>query len=242
MEKVHRSSGTVCRFVDFGRDFSFFVENPDDTIQRHHYGGRLYEREELQIIARHAEVAEIIYDIGCNVGNHAIFMSKVLQPKKILVFEPNPSAIAILKINIGINAVTNIDTSYLGIGMGDLPGSFSVHAPLGNLGGATLWKASADKAAGRPADAKVVPVLALDSLATVPGPNFVKIDVEGMEMAVLRGMDALVQTHHPIIFIEVDNKNRDEFDAWLGPSKYAVIDKFKRSRANENFLIKYVPA
>ena len=41
--------------------------------------------------------------------------------------------------------------------------------------------------------------------------DFIKIDVEGHEMAVLSGLNSCIGNRRPTIFIEVDNKNSEAF-------------------------------
>jgi FkbM family methyltransferase len=62
-----------------------------------------------------------------------------------------------------------------------------------------------------------VPAVPLDDLALDPA--VVKIDVEGHELAVLRGLDATLRRCHPIILIEV-SANYDEIVQQLAPYGY----------------------
>ncbi len=75
-----------------------------------------------------------------------------------------------------------------------------------------------------------------DLLADIT-PDFIKIDVEGMEMSVLSGLSGTVARCRPTFFVEVDNVNRDAFLQWVETNSYAVRARFRRYRANENFLI-----
>jgi hypothetical protein len=94
---VNLLSGSVATFSDFNHRFLFFIESETDLIQEHHKCGRLYEREELEIIQKHSNGAGAFLDIGANVGNHAIFFAKVLQAPKVFVFEANPLRAAFWK-------------------------------------------------------------------------------------------------------------------------------------------------
>ena len=50
-----------------------------------------------------------------------------------------------------------------------------------------------------------MPIESLDNLVAggLPPPDFVKIDVEGFELDVLRGMAAVVASHRPALYIEI---------------------------------------
>lgn len=232
-----RMEGVVSSFCSFGKELRFFVQNPADWIQRHHFKGELYENEELRLIQRHSEGARVFLDIGANVGNHAIFMAKVLNAEKVYAFEANPSTADILKLNILLNGASQtIDISYVGIGLGDKLGHFQVEYPqINNIGAARLVEAEGREQT----DAAKVMVCPLDSLNIGREPQFVKIDVEGMEISVLRGMEGTIRKFRPHMFIEVANTNAGLFDEWVEKNDYVKVDSFRRYLENENFLIKH---
>ncbi len=236
--------GTISRFQAFDKDFSFFVENPDDLIQKVHLGGRLYENRELKLIRKHGRDSRIFFDIGSNVGNHAVFIAKVLGAQKIYAFEANPAVAEILKINVLLNGLADvIDTSYLGIGLGERLGTFKVTYPQkNNVGAARLVEDPVGEANGESdadADSRGARVMVspLDALSIGRAPGFVKIDVEGMEIAVLKGMAKTIQRYKPKIFVEVDDENAVQFDQWLACNGYVKVDNFKRYASNENFVV-----
>jgi hypothetical protein len=62
-----------------------------------------------------------------------------------------------------------------------------------------------------------VPVVTLDSI-DLRCVSFIKIDVEGYEMDVLRGASRLLDQYHPILLIEIDRSRHTEnsFSAVIG--------------------------
>ncbi len=235
-----RMEGVVSRFCSFGKEFVFFVQDRADLIQVHHLNGELYENEELRLIQRHSAGARVFVDIGANVGNHAIFMAKVLNAEKVYAFEANPYTADILKLNVLLNnACQTIDTSYVGMGLGDKLGHFQVEYPqMNNIGAARLVEVEGSE---HTTAAKVM-VCPLDSLSMGKEPQFVKIDVEGMEISVLQGMEGTIRRFRPHMFIEVDNANAGLFDEWVEKNDYVKVDSFRRYVQNENFLIKHKSA
>lgn len=234
-------SGVISTFVDFSSEFSFFVENNEDLIQRHHLAGRLYENEELGIIQKYGGDAKVFFDVGANVGNHSVFIAKVLNPLRVFSFEANPAAAKILKINVLLNNLSLVvDTSYLGIGLGAGIGQFRVVCPQkNNMGAARLIENRGRMNFDEPnlQDAIRVLVSPLDALNIQMAPDFVKIDVEGMELDVLKGMSEMIGRYRPKIFVEVDNKNSDEFDNWILLNNYEKVAHFKRYASNINYMI-----
>lgn len=224
--------GQVVSSLILGQPIQFFVANPRDVIQKVHARGQFYEPEELDIIRRYCPHGAVFCDIGSNVGNHAIFALRFLHAARVIVFEPNPIAISILMANLGLNGLLDrCDTSHLGIGLSDrTEGGKTIHAKGRNLGGARILDAT------EPGEGSITLRRGDEVLADVT-PDFIKIDVEGMEMAVLNGLTALLTRCQPTFFIEVDNANRAEFLDWVTGNNYEIRDRFRRYRANENFLI-----
>jgi FkbM family methyltransferase len=225
-------------FHDFGTSFIFNVDNPGDIIQRHFVKGELYEKEELEIIRRHSTGAKIFYDIGSNVGNHALFMAKVLGASKVYVFEANGRAIDLLERNISSNQLQDIvNSSHLGVGIGKEAGNLTVFNPqTNNLGAARLKKAGEDEL-GSEGYFSSVDIVSIDCLNLTFLPDFVKIDVEGMELEVLAGMASAIERSRPRMFIEVNNANQSEFLNWVEKNDYEVIETFSRYKSNVNFMV-----
>ena len=68
--------------------------------------------------------------------------------------------------------------------------------------------------------------------------DFIKIDVEGMEMQVLGGLAQTLERCRPVIFIEVDEANRADFLDWVEANHFDIAATFRRYPVNENFLLK----
>lgn len=224
--------GQVVRSLIHGQSVQFFIANPRDTIQKVHATGQFYEPEELEIIRQWCPPGAVFLDIGSNVGNHAIYALKFLHAARVILCEPNPAAIDILLTNLGLNGLLDrCDLSKLGHGLSDRnEGGMVIEASRRNLGGGRIKEAD-DAAPGS------ITLRRGDELLADITPTFVKIDVEGMEMSVLSGLTELVERSRPIFFVEVDNVNRAAFLQWVQDNGYATRARFRRYRANENFLI-----
>lgn len=218
----------VVRATILGEPVFFTVNNPRDTIQRCHMEGRFYEPEELAIIARHFPIGGRFLDIGANVANHTIYVAKFLHASRVVCIEPNPPAISLLESNVWLNGLTKVvDGSCLGVGLSDhRQENVSFKYSGRNLGGARAVEGGGSIRLER-----------ADTLLEGQRFDFVKIDVEGMELSVLAGMSGLLARHRPKMFIEVDNANAEGFAAWLGTAGYQVLETFRRYSANLNHLV-----
>lgn len=223
-------AGQVVRSVIDGQPVFFTLTNVLDVIQAEHLAGRFYEPEELEIIRQHCPKDAVFADIGANIGNHSLFALKMLGVRKLIPFEPNPVAIAVLTSNLGLNGeLGRCDLSHLGLGLSDRAQdglSMEYDQPKTNLGG------------GRMVAGGDLRVIRGDEALADETVDFIKIDVEGMEMQVLGGLAGTIARCRPIFFIEVDEQNRDAFLAWVKTNAYEVAATFRRYKVNENFLLK----
>lgn len=225
--RVTHKAGIIVETSWQGKRILFFVKNIVDVIQNCHLNGVFYEIEELQIIARYFKADQAFVDIGSNVGNHAIYVEKFLSPKSILLIEPNPEAIQILQLNLLLNGLSKVDTQFLGTGLSDHEETAVIEIPINNLGGARL----------RPQANAGVRIVTGDSLLRDRPVDFIKLDVEGLEMPALRGLQGTISTNRPTIFIEVENENIAEFSDWMRLHRYKIVEQFRRYQLNENFLV-----
>lgn len=70
-----------------------------------------------------------------------------------------------------------------------------------------------------------VPTLTLDTLLKrIDAPKFVKIDVEGAEVLVLKGAEMLLKEIRPVIYIEVGKETRNEVSSILLTNRYLLLD------------------
>lgn len=220
----------IVRTSVLGKKVFFAVDQPRDSIQSHHLKGRFYEPDELLIMSRVFPKGGRFLDIGANVGNHSVFFGTVMNAAAILPIEVNPRIIEVLKTNILLNRLDDVcDISHLGKGLhSERVESASINFRERNIGGG---KISLD-------DGDLTLIKGDDILTT--GFDFVKIDVEGMELDVLQGMADFVGEYRPKMFIEVSNSNIEAFFDWMKQNSYVAIDEFRRYKVNCNYLI--VPA
>jgi FkbM family methyltransferase len=220
----------IVRNMIWGQPVYFTVTNPKDIIQRHHLAGEFYEQEELEIIRKYCPPGAVFCDIGANIGNHSLFALKFLHIAKTILFEPNPVAIEILLSNLSLNGeMDRVVTDHLGFGLSDTPAeglSMSVDARH-NLGGGKMVAA----------DAGALKVIPGDQALAGETVNFIKLDVEGMEIQALAGLAKTIARCRPTIFVEVDRANRAAFQDWVTANRYLVAARFRRYRVNENFLL-----
>lgn len=215
-----------CRIND--RSVTFCLDREHDPIQRHHRQGRFYEARELERLRAHVRPGAVILDIGANIGNHAMFFAIELEAARVVPIEPNPVAYRLLISNVVLNRLRGvIDLGFLGVGLSDRrEDGFGVEDRVRNIGAARL----------RPGEG-TVQTHPGDTLFQGIAPDLVKIDVEGMEMQFLAGLEKTIATHRPVLFVEVDAGNDEAFHRWAEAADYAVARQWQRYKSNRNYLL-----
>lgn len=140
----------------------------------------------------------VIYDIGANIGNHTLYFVQNTPTGQVYAFEPVAANFSMLARNIANNNMSQC-VSIFPYAAGSASGTVQLTANYVNNNGSYSVN-HADNST----DASVsAPLVALDSL-NLPVPNFIKIDTEGFELEVLKGLhDTLDKMLTGYVWIEV---------------------------------------
>jgi FkbM family methyltransferase len=147
---------------------------------------------------------KVAYDVGANVGLYTLYFGREVGPEgAVIAFEPVPGTYSKLKTNVAINGMVNVHALNLGVAAGSGETEMAV---TGDTGRATMQaKIGQEALAHSGASTVKVRVDSLDNqvAAGLPAPDFVKIDVEGMEYDVLKGMTNVIRAYRPELLIEI---------------------------------------
>ncbi|WGW03197.1 FkbM family methyltransferase [Tropicibacter oceani] len=212
-----------------GRDFVFHLNAEGCPIQGRHRVGKFYERADLDRVAAVIGQGAHVIDVGANVGNHALYFATLMGAARVTCIEPNPKAIEALRANVQANGLGDvIELGALGIGLSDRSeGGFKLRAPGANLGAARLKKGGD------------IEVHRGDDLFAEEPVDLIKIDVEGMEMLVLSGFEAVITAQRPALFVEVDGDNDAAFQTWCADHGYGLVFEAKHQQANTNYFVQW---
>jgi FkbM family methyltransferase len=167
-------------------------------------------------LRQHLAPGGIFLDVGANIGFFSLIGARLAGPHgKVFAIEPVPENTRCIVANAKINGFTNVQVIAAAAGEDDRQGRLFI---ADHSGGATL------SVADMPPDlvnTLTVPVFTIDHFVEtgrIDPPTFVKIDVEGTEMAVLEGMAGTLGRHRPAIVYEVDDR-----DPAQAEEKFAAI-------------------
>jgi FkbM family methyltransferase len=153
---------------------------------------------------------KVIYDVGAFEGLMTLLFAS--RGRRVIAFEPNPDAAARIRENLAANHFDHVTLRE--VAMGDTPGHVTlVYDELmsGGASGDPKAAAALRESAPRPRSVEAqASTIDAEIAAGLPVPDFVKIDVEGMECAVLRGMRNLLSTRKPWLYFELHGTAQED--------------------------------
>lgn len=184
----------------------------------------LFEKEPITIqwIAEFAP-AEVLVDIGANVGMYSIWAAKS-RGAKVIAFEPEAQNYALLNRNITMNGV-DVQVKAYCVALSDAAGYSELHLSDLRPGGSCHSLGERvdfndfKHEPMKPKYSQGCVAARLDDLVaagTVPMPQYIKIDVDGFEPKVIAGSrKVLADRTLPSLLIET-NPNLDDHRQMIG--------------------------
>lgn len=200
-----RKKPFIWSFDDFGR----ILIDPTDRQSVMIWLDMPAETEERDTFCDHIAKMkpDVFFDIGANYGFYSLLAGKADVPE-IHAFEPNPHVFCMLATNIFLNDLSG-RTRLWNQAASDREGLATLHLVKGTSDVSTLspenmpakWDYNAETTCR---------MLPLDSLYDFQDKKiFIKVDVEGHEIAALKGMKNLIQSNRTELMIEILFENKE---------------------------------
>ena len=183
-----------------------FLNKKGLALSISHYG--TYEKLEAKIMEEKIKVGNITVDVGANIGLHTLNMARIVgNTGRVFAFEPDPSNFEILEKNVKINNYQNIILEQKAVG--DKNGRTTLyqsdHPGMHRIFPQTKQAKGQVQVALTSLDKYFIDSNLADKI------NFIKIDVEGLEFSVLKGMKNILKNNKKIkILFEFMPKNTME--------------------------------
>jgi FkbM family methyltransferase len=172
-----------------------------------------YEDKYRKLVIEYLPNKRTFVDVGANVGIWSLPMTR--QFKNVISYEPSKQNIECIKVNIP----TGIDLREKAVA--DFKGEAKFHQAGKNCGDGKLCREGVKSSYN-------VPVVKLDDENLVDV-DLVKIDTQGWELDVLKGMAEIIKNQQPWIMIEV-NEDIDKCCALMESLNYETV--YVKSKRN----------
>jgi FkbM family methyltransferase len=173
---------------------------------------------------------EVAIDVGAHLGSFTLLLAK--YAKVVVAVEPDPRAVRMLASNISANRLSNVivfpyacsssDDRELSLKLKRGGTSSIVQSPDGDV---TVRAIKVDT---------IVEALRLEKV------SFLKVDVEGHELEVLRGAQNTLSKYRPILLVELWPENAREAEIFLQKLRYSLARVLTRHAKGR--LAPYHPA
>ena len=195
--------------LDFRMDYAYTWTN--FLLQDAHQ-----EEGLLTVLASHASPKMVFWDVGANIGLISGNLIRAFPSASFCLFEPNPELTS--RLHSLFSAKHNVTITEVALSDQNTRTRFNI-VP-GHTSISTLLPAQDARAEGIEVELQTGDHF----LATHPSsaPDLIKIDVEGHEMEVLRGCQAVIALHRPVIVFEHLFLSDEDLKA-LVPPDYALF-------------------
>lgn len=203
-----------------------------------------HTRNELAMVRSFIQNGDNILDIGAHIGTFSIPFSLFNGGKgRIFAFEANSDNYELLKKNILENGAENIVFPVKAV-VSHEQADFSMKLPENGNSGMYYFSPVAHATDGRNSLSIRMDDWYSENIAGMPV-DFIKIDVEGAELSVLRSCENIIRTYHPALYIEINaaalqrfGASCDEIDSLLKQSGYHFFrNTGERNSTNDNFTV-----
>ncbi len=160
-----------------------------------------YSQHEADLLAQFISPGAVVIDAGANLGGLTLFFARAVGASgRVHAFEPQRVVFQTLCANMALNSLVNVHATQAALG--ERQGRINIDTPdyarENNFGGMAL---------GEWHEGEAVPLMCIDELALARC-DLIKIDVEGMEEAVLNGAQATIARHRPLLYVENDRAEK----------------------------------
>lgn len=188
-----------------------------EHVQRWIYFFGVYEKETVDWFRSNLRPGMVVLDIGANVGQYTLIAARDVGPNgRVHAFEPNPISYQALTSNIEINSFSNVSTHALAVS--DSAGEVTLYVPdSDNMGEASLQMSQTGQRNTTVMSVTIDDWAQNADLGAAPRIDIIKIDVQGLESAVLRGARQVILRFCPVIICEFEER-------WLRDSGTSSVE------------------
>ena len=178
---------------------------------------------ELSLMSKFIMKDDVVFDIGSNIGAFTVpFAKKVGELGQVYAFEPQKVIYELLQDNVNKNKLKNVKVFNVGIGKKkeELELNEIDYSKVGNFGGVSFKYDSSSFTKNIKDKKYKVKIISLNEFMEIEKCNFLKIDVELMELDILMGGKNFLEKFRPILWIENHQFYPNEINKFLLENDY----------------------
>ncbi len=180
---------------------------------------------ETQLLRALLKPADVFVDVGAHIGVFALVAAKYAAA--VHAFEISPATADRLRRNLALNPSLAGKVTLHAVGLGEQAGEMQLYNSAGQPDLASLRPLARDDAF-----CETVEVATLDKQLAGTPVSWLKIDVEGGELGVLRGASGHLAATHPWVLVEMFEPFQRRFGA-----SCAQLDGFLGERGYQGFQL-----
>ena len=208
------------------------VVSPDAQLGYLKPGAAAFDAELLRVASEHIAPGDEIWDIGANVGVFTLAAAVAARPGRVLAVEADTWLAGLIRASAAHTKNRDLTIDVLSAAIADRDGVGTFLIAQRGRSSSSLELAGGRSQMGGVRTRLLVPMLTLDTLlaaerATRPAPALVKIDVEGAELAVLRGAPRLLAEARPKLYIEVGREAEGAVGELLGAAGVPAVRRLE---------------
>lgn len=202
----------LCRVM---KSFLMYVDTRDTYITPPLLISGICEPVETRFVMQKVKAGMTVADVGANCGYYTLLMAAAAGPTgRVYAFEPDPRNLELLDRNLQVNGLTERVTLIRQAAL-DQKKSVELYQSSRNSGAHSLFPANAENPSPKKLRGRAVPLdEAIDGRV-----DFVKIDAEGSEPFILRGMEKIA-SRSPHLQILMEFNRRALSSAGMRPEEF----------------------
>lgn len=179
-------------------DFQMIIDTVDVGVSRSLDTYKMYENDDIEMVKKEIDKNSTMIDIGAHIGLYTLIFSKFLDNGKIISFEPSSHNYSILEKNIKLNNCNNVILNKNAVYSKNM--EVDLHVNNYNTGDNRIYypgiKRQIEKVSAITIDTYLMNNEYINNI------SFIKIDTQGVELAVLQGCEKTLLKYHPKILFE----------------------------------------
>ncbi len=170
--------------------FPLYVDPTDRAVSRALKNRGSYEPATMKVLKKYLKEGSTFFDVGAHIGYFTVAGSRLVGDKgKVMAFEPFERNFTILRNNVLLNKAVSV--TLVQVALSDAEGEGELHISPTNSGDGRMFPCAGHM------EKQPVLCMPLDKLHSRTPVDLIKVDVQGWEIRVVKGMLELLKLNCP---------------------------------------------